>query len=117
MSNQETTFRDILSWASWLSGVVVVLSLVGVLAWVFSPPGGWCLPAGGAVAGGVMGWKNPSSRSAPTKAVLTYAVRGAVLGLLAVFVYQSACTPAPKEPGTQEPKQEMLVQPSSADSY
>lgn len=116
MSDQEKTFKDILTWASWLGGVVVILSLVGVLAWVFSPPGGWCLPAGGAVAGGLIGWKNPSPRSVITEAVLTYAVRGAVLGLLAVFVYQSACTSAPKEPGTQKPEQEMLVRPSSPEA-
>ena len=90
-----------------------MLFLIGVLAWVFSPPGGGWLPAGGAVMGGLVGWGNAASTSGGIDTGLTYAVRGAALGLLVVFLYQSVFMSVPKEPEGQEPKRETLVQAPS----
>ncbi len=92
-----------------------MLFLIGVLAWVFAPPGGGWLPAAGAVIGGAIGWKNPASRSDATPgpgridAGLTYAVRGAALGLLVLFLYQSVRMSPPQEPDSQEPERETLA--------
>ncbi len=92
-----------------------MLFLIGVLAWVFAPPGGGWLPAGGAAIGGLIGWKSPTSGPDVTSgsgridAGLTYAVRGAALGLLVLFLYQSVRMSPPKEPDGQEPERETLA--------
>lgn len=115
MNEQETMLRSAWSWASRIGGAALMLFLVGVLTWVFAPPGGWWLPAGGAAIGGLIGWKNPASRSDATSgpgridAGLTYAVRGAALGLLVMFLYQSVRMSPPEEPEGQEPKRETLA--------
>ncbi len=104
MNEQETTLRRAWSWASRIGGAALMLFLIGVLAWVFAPPGGGWLPAGGAAIGGLIGWKSPTSGSDVTSgsgridAGLTYAVRGAALGLLVLFLYQSVRMSPPKEP-------------------
>ncbi|MCS4139330.1 hypothetical protein GGQ13_002785 [Salinibacter ruber] len=115
MNEQETTLRRAWSWASRIGGAALMLFLIGVLAWVFAPPGGGWLPAGGAAIGGLIGWKSPTSGSDVTSgsgridAGLTYAVRGAALGLLVLFLYQSVRMSPPKEPDGQEPKRETLA--------
>lgn len=93
-----------------MAGAAVMLALIGALAWIFLPPGGWSLPAGGALAGAVIGWKKgPSPKAGRMGSVLNTVVGGAALGLLVVFFYQSQCTPVPKEPGGQETEREMLT--------
>jgi hypothetical protein len=115
MSEREETYADILSWATRVAGTAVMLVLVGVLVWALSLSSSWYFPAGGAVAGGVIGWENPSSGSGKADTALTYTVRGAVLGLSLVFLYHSGCTSAPQEPRDPDPKRETLVQPPSVD--
>jgi hypothetical protein len=115
MNEQETTLRRAWFWASRVGGAALMLFLIGVLAWVFAPPGGGWLPAGGAAIGGLIGWKSPMSGSDVTSgpgridAGLTYAVRGAALGLLVLFLYQSVRMSPPKAPDGQEPERETLA--------
>jgi hypothetical protein len=111
MSEQERTLRSALSWAARIGSTALMLFLIGVLAWVFSPPGGAWLPAGGAATGGLVGWRNAATTSGRIDAGLAYAVRGAALGLLAMFLYQSVFMPAPKQP--EESKRERLVRAPS----
>lgn len=113
MSEREKIFADILSWATRVAGTAVMLVLMGVLVWALSLSSSWYLPAGGAVAGGLIGWENPSSGSGKADTALTYTVRGAVLGLCIVFLYHSGCTSDPQEPRDPDPKRETLVQPPS----
>ena len=113
MSEQERTLRSALSWAARIGSTALMLFLIGVLAWVFSPPGGAWLPAGGAATGGLVGWRNAATTSGRIDTGLAYAVRGAALGLLAMFLYQSVFMPTPKEPEGRESKRERLVQAPS----
>ncbi|MFB6278549.1 MAG: hypothetical protein ABEK75_03515 [Salinibacter sp.] len=109
MSEREQTFWDILSRATRVAGVATVLALMGTLVWALSLS--WYLPAGGAAAGGLIGWGNPPSGSGRADTALTYTVRGAVIGLSMVFVYHSGCTSAPE--GSQKQERKTLVQPPS----
>ena len=110
MNEQKRTLRALLAWVPRVAGAAVMLALIGALAWIFLPPGGWSLPAGGALAGAVIGWKKgPSPKAGRMGSVLNTVVGGAALGLLVVFFYQSQCTPVPKEPGGQETEREMLT--------
>lgn len=111
MNGWEVTFSDILSWASRVVGAAVMLVLVATLVWGLSLS--WYLPAGGAAAGGLIGWRNPLSGSGRADTALTYTVRGAVIGLSIVFLYHSGCTSDPQGPQDQESKREKLVQPPS----
>jgi hypothetical protein len=113
MNGWEDTFAELFAWATRVAGVAVMLALIGTLVWALSLS--WYLPAGGAAAGAVMGWATPRSGSGKTDAALTYAVRGAAVGLSIVFLYHSGCTSAPQEPREQEPERETLVQPPSPD--
>lgn len=107
------TFADVLSWAPRVASAALMLALMAVLVWALSLSGGWYLPAGGAVAGGLLGWKSSSFRASKADAALEYTVRGAVLGLAILLLYQSGCTSVPQDPQDQEPKPETLVQPPS----
>lgn len=109
MSEREQTFRDLLSRATRVAGAAAMLALMGALVWALSLS--WYLPAGGAAAGGLIGWGNPPSGSGRADTALTYTVRGAVIGLSLVFVYHSGCTSAPQDSQKQERK--TLVQPPS----
>jgi hypothetical protein len=113
MSGSKKTFAGALSWVSRVAGAALMLALMGVLVWALSLPGGWQVLATGAVAGGLIGWRTPPPGSGKVETALTYTVRGAVLGLAIVFLYQSGCTSVPQDPSGQEPKRETLVQPPS----
>ncbi|MFB6231163.1 MAG: hypothetical protein ABEL04_08405 [Salinibacter sp.] len=116
MNGWKKTFADALSQATRVAGAALMLALIGVLVWALSLSGWWYLPAGGAVAGGLIGWKNPSFRSGRVDVTLTYVVRGAVLGLAIVVLYQSGCTSVPQDPRGQDPKRETLVEPPSPEN-
>jgi len=121
MSGRKKTYAGALAWAPRVAGVALMLALMGVLVWALSLPGGWLLLSGGAVAGGLIGWRNLGWRTPPpgsgkADAALTYAVRGAVLGLAIAFLYQSGCTSVPQDPRSQDQKRETLVQPPSPDA-
>lgn len=111
MNGWEMTFSDILSRAPRVAAATVMLVLIATLVWALSLS--WYLPAGGAAAGGLIGWRNPLSGSGKADTALTYTVRGAVLGLSIVFLYHSGCTSDPQESRDQESKRETLVQPPS----
>ena len=113
MSGLKKTFAGALSWAPRVAGAALMLALMGVLVWALSLPGGWHLLAGGAVAGGLIGWRNPPSGSGKVETAVTYTVRGAVPGLAIAFLYQSGCTSVPQDPSGQDQKRETLVQPPS----
>lgn len=114
MNGGEETFAGLFAWATRVAGAAVILALIGTLVWALSLS--WYLPAGGAAAGAVIGWATPRSGLGKTDAALTYAVRGAAVGLSIVFVYHSGCTSAPEEPRERAPERERLVQPPSPDS-
>lgn len=114
MNEREWTFWDLLSRTARVASAAAVLALMGTLVWALSLS--WYLPAGGAAAGGLIGWRNPPSGSGRADTALTYTLRGAVIGLSMVFVYHSGCTSVPKDSQEQEERKTFVQPPSFEDS-
>lgn len=75
---------------------VWILALLGVIAWALYETSTWYVPAGGAGIGAVFGMVRRSVSPYDSRAdlMLSYAGRGAMAGLILVFVYYGCSDPA-----------------------
>lgn len=100
MDGRERAYVSIFSRIARVAGAAVVLALMVTLVWAFSLS--WYLPASGAAAGAAVGWAGLQTGPGGADAALTWAVRGAALGLAVVFLYNSGCTSGSQEPADRE---------------